>query len=153
MAASVWIAPEIEKPLGALIVRPSAETMPLVTVPASPNGLPMAIAGSPGRRSSEAPSSSGCSSPPTSSGVDLEQREVDRRVLAEQLGLDRLAVLAEAHAVLGRALDDVVVGDDVALVVDHEARARGRLAAAREGQVAAAGVGLHEDDAGRDTRS
>ena len=50
IAASVCTAPEIEKPLGAVIVRPSAETMPLVTVPSSPNGLPMAIAGSPGCR-------------------------------------------------------------------------------------------------------
>jgi hypothetical protein len=129
IAASVWIAPEIEKPLGAWMVRPSAETMPLVTVPSSPNGLPMAIAGSPGLRSSEAPSSSGSS------------REVDRRVVAEQLGLDRLAVLAEAHAELVGAAHHVLVGDDVALVVDHEARARGALVA---------GAGLHEDDAGRD---
>ena len=52
----------MEKSFGALIVRPSADTMPLVTVPSSPNGLPMAITGSPGRRFSDAPSSSGCSS-------------------------------------------------------------------------------------------
>ena len=68
IAASVCTAPEIEKPLGAWIVRPSADTMPLVTVPSSPNGLPMAIAGSPGCRSSEAPSSSGRSASPTSLG-------------------------------------------------------------------------------------
>src|SRR5829696_8031715 len=82
--------------------------------------------------------------------VDLEHGEVGRRVLAEQLGVDGLAVLAEAHAELVRALDDVVVGDDVALVVDDEARARRGAAAAREGQLPAAGVGLDEDDAGLD---
>ena len=44
MAASVCTAPGILKPLGASISRPSAEMMPVVTVPERPNGLPMAIA-------------------------------------------------------------------------------------------------------------
>ena len=44
IAASVWIASAIGKPLGASIVRPSAETMPVVTVPSRPNGEPIAIA-------------------------------------------------------------------------------------------------------------
>ena len=65
MAASVWMMPEIVKPLGAWISRPSADTMPLVTVPWSPNGLPMAIAGSPGTRSLESASWSGLTPPST----------------------------------------------------------------------------------------
>ena len=76
IAASVCTAPEIEKPFGAWIVRPSADTMPLVTVPSSPNGLPIAIAGSPGWRSSEAPSSSGRQRLADVLGVDLQQRQV-----------------------------------------------------------------------------
>ena len=47
IAASVWITWEMEKPLGAWIWRCSAETMPLVTVRSSPNGLPIATTGSP----------------------------------------------------------------------------------------------------------
>jgi hypothetical protein len=67
MAASVWITSSIEKPLGDSISRPSAETIPVVTEPSSPNGLPSAIVDSPTRRPFESPSSSG-SSPSMSSG-------------------------------------------------------------------------------------
>src|SRR4051794_26727273 len=59
MAASVCTAPGIEKPLGASISRPSAETMPVVTVPERPNGEPIAIAASPGRSELEEASCSG----------------------------------------------------------------------------------------------
>ena len=45
--ASVWMTFEIENPLGALISRATAETMPVVTVRVNPNGLPMATTGSP----------------------------------------------------------------------------------------------------------
>ena len=138
MAASVWMAPEIEKPFGASIVRPRADTMPAVTVPVSPNGLPMAIAGIAGPQVLGGAELERLQLVADLVGIDLEQREVDRRVGPEQLRLDRLAVLAEAHAVPARGLDDMVVGDDVALVVDHEARAGGALA------------GLHEHDAGGD---
>ncbi len=47
IGASVWIAFGIVNWLGALIVRPTALTMPAVTVFASPNGLPIAITLSP----------------------------------------------------------------------------------------------------------
>src|SRR3954464_9490436 len=68
MAASVCTAPGMEKPLGASISRPSAETMPVVTVPSRPNGLPMAIAASPGRRVFEVSSCSGVRPPLTLEG-------------------------------------------------------------------------------------
>ena len=84
--------------------------------------------------------------------VDLEDGEVGRRVLADQLGLDRVALLAEADGVAVRVLDDMVVGDDVAGRVDHEARAGGRAAAALalEGELAVAAAGGDEDDAAGD---
>ena len=112
IAASVWTAPEIEKPFGAWIVRPSAEMMPVVTVPSSPNGLPIAIAGSPGRSSSDAPSWSGCSSPSTSLGSTLSSARSTDGSVPSSSRVDRLAVLAEAHAELVGAVDDVLVGDD-----------------------------------------
>ena len=42
IGASVWIAPEIEKLFGAVIVRSIALTIPAVIVSVSPNGLPIA---------------------------------------------------------------------------------------------------------------
>src|SRR6478735_10338022 len=42
IAASVWIAPVMEKPFGAVIVRLVALTIPAVMVSARPNGLPIA---------------------------------------------------------------------------------------------------------------
>ena len=59
IAASVWITCEIEKPLGAWIWRWRAETMPVVTVRSSPNGLPIATTGSPTSTFAESPSASG----------------------------------------------------------------------------------------------
>ena len=47
IGASVWIAFAIGKLFGASIERPSALTMPLVTVSARPNGLPIATTGLP----------------------------------------------------------------------------------------------------------
>jgi hypothetical protein len=45
--ASVWITLEIVKPLGAWICRCRPDTIPVVTVRLKPNGLPIAITGSP----------------------------------------------------------------------------------------------------------
>ena len=59
IAASVWIAPSIVKPSGAVSSRCSALTMPLVTVPSSPNGLPIATTRSPISSDSDEPSSTG----------------------------------------------------------------------------------------------
>ena len=98
--------------------RPCAETMPAVTVPPRPNGLPTAITQSPTR---------GCLSANFTNGkvsrrLDLEQREVGALVGADQLGLV-LVVLVEADLDLAGAVDDVVVGHDVAVRRDDEAGA------------------------------
>ena len=47
IAASVWIAPSIVKLLGAVMLRPTALTIPWVTVSGRLNGLPIATTGSP----------------------------------------------------------------------------------------------------------
>src|SRR3954454_15008530 len=77
IAASVWIALAIGKPLGDWIVRPRAETTPTVTVPASPNGEPMAIAWSPGASEFESPSASGFRPPLTLPGSILSTARSD----------------------------------------------------------------------------
>ena len=58
----------MSKPFGAVILRSSAEMIPVVTVPERPNGLPIAIATSPGRSWAEEASSSGFVSAGTLSG-------------------------------------------------------------------------------------
>jgi hypothetical protein len=70
--------------------------------------------------------------------IDLQHGEVARRVLAHQLGRDRLRVDADPDQEGAGALDHVVIGDDVAFVVVDEAGAGAGLA------------GLDEDDAGGD---
>ena len=55
IAASVWIVSVIVKLFGAVIWRWSALTIPLVTVPSSPNGLPSASTGSPTSTALESP--------------------------------------------------------------------------------------------------
>ena len=62
MAASVWMSP-LRVPSGELIVRSTAETIPVVTDGRPPRlrALPMAITGSPTSRSADVPSVAGCS--------------------------------------------------------------------------------------------
>ena len=139
IAASVWITLRIGKPSGAWIWRASAETMPVVTVRVKPKGLPMAITGSPTSACEESPSGIGSRPPSTSRGIDLQGREVGGRIDALDLGVHLLAVLGEAHADALGAGDDVGVGDDRALLVDHEARAGGGALLGRaEGRLALA---------------
>ena len=57
-------------------------------------------------------------------GLGLEQRQVRLGVAADDLRLQLLAVAEDDHDLVC-ALDDVVVRDDVAVIRDHEARARG----------------------------
>ncbi len=127
IAASVWITLEIEKPLGAWIWRCSAETMPLVTVRSSPKGLPIATTGSPTWSCEESPS--GQRVQLVRRRVHLEQRQVGRRVGPDDLGGVGGVGGAELDLDLVGAFDHVVVGEDVAVGVDHEAGA-GRRAAA-----------------------
>ena len=62
IAASVWIEFSIAKPFGDVICRCKALTIPLVTVSARPNGLPIATTPSPTASEPESPSASGTSS-------------------------------------------------------------------------------------------
>ena len=92
IGASVWIALVIVKPFGASIWRWTAETIPAVAVRSRPNGLPIATTGSPTLTPAEEPSSSGWSwSAPE---FDLQHRDVGRRVGADDVGVEGLAVLA-----------------------------------------------------------
>ena len=121
IAASVWIASRIAvTPFGAWISRLMAETMPDVTVRSRPNGLPMATTPSPTLTSDEEPSGIGVRE--EAGTLDLEQRDVGRGVGADHAGLDAV-VVGERDVDRARALDDVGVGDDVAVLVDHEAAA------------------------------
>ena len=61
-AASVWIAPVMEKPLGASIVRPRPDTMPALALPSYPKGSPIASTGSPTASFDESPRGIGSSS-------------------------------------------------------------------------------------------
>ena len=139
MAASVWIAPMVSKPVSDWIERSSAEMTPTESDCSSPNGLPMAATGAPTCRSLVEPSGSGRSVRPV--GVDLQQRDVGERVEALDLRRDLVAV-GEAHEDArgladGGALaagDDVGVGGDLAVAGDDEARAQARGGAAAAGR-------------------
>ena len=128
IAASVWIAPVVSKPVSDWIERSSAEMTPTESDCSSPNGLPMAATGAPTCRSLVEPSGSGRSVRPV--GVDLQQRDVGVGVEADDLGRDLVAV-GEPHVdVRGAcgcrapaARDDVGVGRDLAVAGEHEARA------------------------------
>ena len=92
IAASVWMTPSISKPLGAWIERRVADTTPVVSVRSSPNGLPIAIVGSPTCTVRDVPS--GERRQLARAPLDLEQREVGGLVAAED-----------------RRVDDVLVGE------------------------------------------
>jgi len=62
IAASVWIAFAIGWLFGDVIVRSSADTIPVETLSARPKGSPIAITASPTRSLVEFPNVSGCRS-------------------------------------------------------------------------------------------
>jgi hypothetical protein len=95
--------------------RPSAETTPVVTVCWRPSGLPTAIAIWPTR-----------SHP--------QHGEVAAGVVANQIGVE-LAAVGERDANLRSAVNDVAIGQQVAVRREQEARtgAAARAAAARIG--------------------
>ena len=100
--------------------RPSALTMPEVTVWPRPKGLPIATTKSPTSARSE--SATGylrqvrC--------LDLQDGHVRAWILAHDLGGER-AVVEQRDGDLGGVLDHVRVGDDVAVLrIDDHARAR-----------------------------
>ena len=97
--------------------------MPAVTVELSPSGEPKATTGSPTLRASDAPSDGSRQVRPV---LDEQHGEVVRRTTADDRGFVLVAVLVDhldGAVVLGRVGHDVVVGDEVALAVEHEAGA------------------------------
>src|SRR4028118_1450217 len=152
MAASVWTALSMVNPLGASMGRPSPLTMPVVTLMPTLSGLPMAITGSPTPSAPESPSVSGRSmlsgastlmtatsvegaSPPSPAAppppprarrrAPPDARAVRGRALPYQLSRLPLAA-GELHRDLLGPLHDVLVGDDVSPLVQHEPRAAAR---------------------------
>ena len=101
--------------------RALALRMPALTLEARPNGLPMATTQSPTRTASESPSLT--NGQVVRRRLELDERDVGQRVGAEHLGLERAPVV-EADADVERALDHVVVGEDVAAGIDDEPAAR-----------------------------
>jgi hypothetical protein len=117
IAASVWIASGIVRPLGAWISRPTALTIPAVMVRSSPNGFPIAvhrIADLHRVRFERERMEGRCRR------LDTHDGDVARRVRADDGGGVR-ASAGEADADRARAGYDVVVRDDVALRIDDEA--------------------------------
>ena len=135
--ASVWIAPSISNWVSDWIERSVAEMTPTESDWSSPNGLPIAATGCPTTRSESLAELERLQVEVR--GVDLEQRHVGERVEADDLRRDEVAVgeldehLVGLVAVRARAVgDDVGVGDDLAVVVEDEARALGRPPAAEQ---------------------
>ncbi len=98
------------------ISRPRAETMPAVTVPPRPNGLPMAITQSP-VLTSERPSGT------KGNGLlarGFEQRKIGFGIGADDPRLQDVASLGN-DLDLDRAFHHVMVGDDVAVRRNEEA--------------------------------
>ena len=120
MAASVWM--KFSKVATPSCARPVALTMPWVTVCDSPSGLPIASTTSPTCSRSERPRvMTG-----RSRQVDLQHREVGVRVAAHDLDPGNAAV-GQLHADLVEVGDNVLVGDDVTLAVDDDARTEAGL--------------------------
>ncbi len=94
-------------------VRASADTMPLVTVWPTPNGLPMASTRSPTSRSSESPKLERRQIF-VLAGIDLEDGEIGALVGEQELGFE-FAPVGEHDADVGAAQDHMVVGDDETL--------------------------------------
>ena len=104
--ASVWMKSSYGPPP---ITRPVALTMPVVTVCSRPKGLPMAMTGSPvSKRVRIAQRQHG----QIPGGVDLQERDVGLGVLAHDLAGEAPPV-GQLDGDLGRAVDHVVVGEDV----------------------------------------
>ena len=115
IAASVWMKSWMLRSLvlGSASVRPFALMMPEVTVKVrfSPSGLPTASTHSPTARAVAV----------TQRGrgqvvrVDLEHGQVGAGIGADHLGLE-LPPVEQPHRHLVRAVHDVIVGEDVAVL-------------------------------------
>ena len=121
-AASVWSRPRIGRPSlldGSVRSRPLIT--PVVNVPSSPNGLPIAATTAPTLTAPESPSVAG-----------LELARVERSTLTSAdvvagVGADdvrgRRRAVRERDGDVVEAADDVVVREDVAVCVQDDARA------------------------------
>src|SRR5471032_1895761 len=117
MAASVCM--KFSKWLMCRLLRPSAEMMPMVTVWPTPKGLPMASTTSPTRACSAWPSTMTDSLP---SDTLMTARSVSGSVPTTLA-----AAVRQRHLdVVGR-VDDVVVGQNIAVGADDDARAEAGL--------------------------
>ena len=110
--------------------------MPKDTVCSSPKGWPSASTNSPTRSRFESPSG-GDGQP---GGLDLDQRQVHALVLPDEPALEAAAVGQLDLDALGVG-DDVLVGDEVAVLADEEARARAAPLVGRR-RLLALGLGL-----------
>ena len=70
-------------------------------------------------------------------GLDLQQREVRRRILADEFGVERTPVV-ELHLEFRSPVHDVVVRHDIAVLRNNHARTAGPLLAVLRTSVAAA---------------
>ena len=110
--------------------------MPAVTVPPRPNGLPIASTQSPTR---DCAGIAEIHRRQRLVGLHLQQRDVAAFVAADDLGLQGGVVLQRDRNLVG-ALDDMVVGHDVAGGIDDEARPEALRAPLRPGCVVAAAL-------------
>ena len=105
------------------VARPLALTMPIVTVWPTPRGLPNASTTSPTRVASESPNGERREA----GGLHLQHGQVARRVGADDLRVESAAV-GQVDLHLLRPVDDVVVGQHVAVGADDDARAEATFA-------------------------
>ena len=133
IAASVWIAPMVSKPVSDWIERSSAEMTPTESDCSSPNGLPIAATGAPTCRSSVEPSGSGRSVRPSGSIFSSATSAKGSKPLTSA---GDLVAVGEAHEDLRgladvgalAAGDDVGVGGDLAVAGDARSPSPGRRA-------------------------
>ncbi len=98
--------------------------MPLVTVPSRPNGLPMATTASPTSTALESPRRRGSRNDAGASTL-ITARSVEGSVpTSVARRVDPSQKRTEMRA---RSFDDVLIGDDVTVVVEDEARSLSRL--------------------------
>ena len=121
IAASVWM--KSSNRAMSSWPRPVALTMPIVTVWLSPSELPIASTTSPTSSVSERPSAD----LGQVGQVDLQQRELGVRILADELRHGDSAV-GQLHENLVGVADHMPVRDDVACAIDDDAGAEPRAA-------------------------
>ena len=109
-AASVWMTSSMTRPAAVGSERPRADTMPAVTLPARPSGLPSATTSWPTRRVEASPELDRRRRVATR----VQDREVGQRVAADDVGGDRRPV-GEGGLGGGRPGHDVGAGQQVAV--------------------------------------